>query len=322
MSINEIRASVEQDLFAVEQAIYDLQKSDVTLINQIACYLMDNGGKRLRPLTLLLSADACNYHGKQHIPLATAIEFIHSATLLHDDVVDASTLRRGQPSAHVQWGNASSILVGDFLYSRAFQLLVQAGDLKILDIFAKATNKIAEGEAQQLMNRHNPDLSEHHYLDVLQSKTGKLFEVASHVGAVLAGVNEETEQAMREYGMHLGTAFQLIDDVLDYTASSEVIGKNIGDDLAEGSPTLPLLYAMHNTSAERSAMIKHAIESGDVTQLEQIQIAIRECGALEYTRRIALQETDKALTCLHVLEESASKVALADLARFAIHRKN
>lgn len=327
ITIDKIREPVEEQLFAVEQALYDNLATSTPLVTQVASHLMDNGGKRLRPLLMLLTNKACSYNGEGDIPLATAIEYIHTATLLHDDVVDSSEMRRGQPAAHKKWGNAASILVGDFLYSRAFQLMVKHSDQHILSLFAAATSSISEGEVQQLSNRHRTDLSETQYLDVLRSKTGKLFEVAAEVGVLLCGNEVTTAEesmptslAMRHFGMHLGTAFQLIDDVLDYRGNLDEIGKNVGDDLAKGSATLPLLYALAHGDNATKPLIESAIVKGNIDDLATIQKVIMDCGALDYTMTLAQRECAHAKNYLQYLEDSTAKQSLVMLCDFAIDR--
>jgi len=292
----------------------------VVLINQISHYIINSGGKRLRPVLVLLAARALGYKGTHHIDLAAVIEFIHTATLLHDDVVDASDMRRGKQSANAVFGNEASVLVGDFLYSRAFQMMVDVGSMRVMEILSNATNTIAEGEVLQLLNCHDPETTEERYMDVIRYKTAKLFEAASQIGAVLAGRPAEEEAAMARYGMHLGTAFQLVDDVLDYSASSEQLGKNIGDDLAEGKPTLPLLYAMHHGTAEQAALIRHAIEHGGKENLKEITAAIESTGAIAYTSRSARVEADRALAELANFPDSPYKQALEVLAEFSVAR--
>ncbi|MCC6134270.1 MAG: octaprenyl diphosphate synthase [Candidatus Contendobacter sp.] len=321
MTIESIRAPVAGDLQAVNALIRQQLHSDVALINQLAGYIIDSGGKRLRPVTTLLAARACGYGGDQHIAAAAIIEFIHTATLLHDDVVDESSLRRGRQTANAIWGNQASVLVGDFLYSRSFQMMVGIGDLRVMAILANTTNAIAEGEVLQLLNCHDPDTTEERYMAVIHSKTARLFEAAAQLGAVLAGLPDEQEQALGCYGIHLGTAFQLIDDALDYSASSAELGKNIGDDLAEGKPTLPLIYALRHGTAEEAQQIRAAIEHGGLEQIEAITHAIESTGALVYTERLAVEEAEKAIAFLTVLPDSPAKKALVSLARFAVSRR-
>jgi len=295
--------------------------SDVALVNQVAHHIIHNGGKRLRPLAVLLAARACGCHGQDHITAAAIIEFIHTATLLHDDVVDSSGLRRGRQTANALFGNQASVLVGDFLYSRAFQMMVELKALRILDVMANATNTIAEGEVLQLMNCNNPDTSETDYMEVIYRKTAKLFEAGARIGAILAGQDETVEQALVSYGRHLGQAFQLVDDALDYDATPEEFGKNTGDDLAEGKPTLPLIYAMAHGSAAERHMIREAIETGGTRNLTSIQLAIETSGGLRYTAERARQEVEIAIKALAPVPASKFRDGLLGLAQFAIHRR-
>ncbi len=320
MNLQEIRALVADDMQAVDSMVREQLKSDVVLVNQLGNYIVNSGGKRLRPLLVLLSAGAFDYKGRYHVDMAAVIEFIHTATLLHDDVVDASDLRRGQETANAIWGNEASVLVGDFLYSRAFQMMVSVGSVAIMDIMADTTNTIAEGEVQQLLNCHDPDISEDQYLHVIRAKTAKLFEAGSQLGPILAQGRATDEQAMAHYGMHLGTAFQLVDDVLDYEASSEVMGKNIGDDLAEGKPTLPLIYAMQTGHPEQVSGIREAIRRGGRENLADIIEAIESTGSITYTARSARVEADRALEALSSVPDSPFKQALAALAEFCVNR--
>ncbi len=320
MEIQEVYQLIDDDREAVDALIQRQLHSNIVLINQIGHYIINSGGKRLRPMLHLLVARACGYQGDQHLTLAAVVEFIHTATLLHDDVVDASELRRGQQSANAVWGNEASVLVGDFLYSRAFQMMVNIGQMRVMEILADATNTIAEGEVLQLLNCHDADTTEERYLDVIRYKTAKLFEAAAQLGAVLANRSPEEEAAMVRYGIHLGTAFQLIDDVLDYSADSAEIGKNIGDDLAEGKPTLPLIYAMRTGTAEQAAAVREAIENGGRERIKEIMTAIESTGAIAYTSRSAEVEAQKALEALAILPDSPYKEALAVLAKFAVER--
>ena len=320
-SLDAIRDLVAEDWASVNRLIFQRLGSDVALINQVAHHIIHGGGKRLRPLTTLLAARACGYEGEQHIQAAAIIEFIHTATLLHDDVVDDSGLRRGQETANAVFGNQASVLVGDFLYSRSFQMMVEIGALGILDVLAHATNTIAEGEVLQLMNCNNPNISESDYLEVVYRKTAKLFEAGTRIGAILAEFDDAREQMLVSYGRHLGLAFQLVDDALDYDATAEELGKNIGDDLAEGKPTLPLIYAMdHGTAAERH-MIREAIETGGIQNLTSIQLAIETSGGLRYTAERAQDEAELAVKALQDLPDSDYKKALASLAQFAVNRR-
>lgn len=323
MLLKDIQALAEHDMQAVNSLIYQQLQSDVALINQLGIYIVNGGGKRMRPLLTVLAARALGYQGEKHCELAAIIEFIHTATLLHDDVVDESALRRGRETANALFGNSASVLVGDFLYTRSFQMMVDLNDMRIMQVLADATNKISEGEVLQLMNCNDPETTEASYMQVIYCKTAKLFEAATQLAAILAQKDADIEQAMTLYGMHLGTAFQLIDDVMDYTADSAEMGKNVGDDLAEGKPTLPLLFAMHNGSAEQSALIREAIEKANgMEHLDAILTAMSETGALEYARKIAEQEADKAINALSVLPESDHKQALISLANLAVNRSH
>ena len=317
-----IRALIKDDMEAVNELVHEKLRSGVPLIDQLGNYIVNSGGKRLRPALVLLSANCFAYPERDHIKLAAIIEFIHTATLLHDDVVDASMLRRGKATVNQRWGNEASVLVGDFLYSRAFQMMVEVQSAHIMAILADATNTIAEGEVQQLLNRRDPDTTEQRYLEVIHNKTAKLFEAAAQVGAIIAGQDQQTERAMAVYGKHLGIAYQLIDDVLDYSASSERLGKNIGDDLAEGKPTLPLLYALWHGSNQQTAVIKSAIHHGGRRDLEQINAAIEATGALGYTAERARKEASVAMDAIATLPQSEHQEALLALARFATERKH
>ena len=321
MDIAHIRAPIADDLQAVNALIRRELHSDVVLINQLASYIIDSGGKRLRPVTVLLATRACGYAGDAHIAAAAIVEFIHTATLLHDDVVDESSLRRGRQTANAIWGNQASVLVGDFLYSRSFQMMVDIGSMRVMEILADTTNTIAEGEVLQLLNCHDADTSEERYMAVIHSKTAKLFEAAAQLGAVLADRPREEELALGRYGMHLGTAFQLIDDVLDYSASSAELGKNIGDDLAEGKPTLPLIHAMRHGTAEEARVIREAIEQGGLEYIDIVTRTIESTGALDYTARLASDEADRAIASLAMLPESPAREAMLGLARFAVSRR-
>lgn len=320
MEIQEVYALIDADRQAVDELIKQRLHSEVVLINQIGHYIINSGGKRLRPVLLLLTARAFGYQGTDHHELAAVVEFIHTATLLHDDVVDGSDLRRGKETANNVWGNEASVLVGDFLYSRAFQMMVNVNNMRVMEILSETTNTIAEGEVKQLLNVHNADLDEEGYLDVIRSKTAKLFESSSQLGAVLTGRSAEEERAMADYGMYLGTAFQLIDDALDYSSSSDDLGKNIGDDLAEGKPTLPLIHVINNGTPEQAAVVREALEQGGRERIEEISAAIESTGAIAYTSRSAQNEADKAIAALAVLEASPYKEALTTLANFAVQR--
>jgi octaprenyl-diphosphate synthase len=320
MEIGEIQALIAADMQAVNDTIERRLRSEVVLINQLSHYIISSGGKRLRPQLALLAAGACGYPGRAHIEIAAIVEFIHTATLLHDDVVDDSALRRGKDTANALWGNEAAVLVGDFLYSRAFEMMVEVGSMRVMEILAHATNTIAEGEVLQLLNCHDADTTEDRYMEVIRSKTAKLFEAAAQLGAVLAGHDATVEHAIANYGMHLGTAFQLIDDVLDYSASPEELGKNVGDDLAEGKPTLPLIYAMRNGTPEQAATVRSAIERGGLDNIGAVLDAIESTGAIAYTEAIAREEADKAISQLQHLPSSPCGDALEGLARFSVNR--
>lgn len=323
MTLDEIQRLSAADMTAVNQQIFSQLSSDVALVNQLGIYIVNSGGKRLRPLLAVLAARALGYAGQQHISIAAIIEFIHTSTLLHDDVVDESTLRRGKETANALFGNQASVLVGDFLYSRSFQMMVQLDNMRVMQVLADATNIIAEGEVLQLMNVNDPDTTEASYMQVIYCKTAKLFEAATQLAAVISRQSSDVEAAMKAYGMHLGTAFQLIDDVLDYQADADELGKNIGDDLAEGKPTLPLIYALKMGNPVQQQLIKEAItESNGMQHLEQILAALHETGAFSYTRQIAQQEALKAQQALAVLPESVYKEALAALADIAVSRSH
>ena len=320
MQLDKIREPVAEELRRLDQLIVARLASDVVLVNQVSQYIIGAGGKRLRPLSVLLAARACGYPGGRHVDAAAIIEFIHTATLLHDDVVDGSDLRRGRDTANQVFGSEASVLVGDYLYSRAFQMMVDLGDMRIQGVMADATNTIAMGEVLQLMNAHDPDTSEESYLEVIYRKTAKLFEAGAQMAAILAGAPPAIEEAMVRYGRHLGTAFQLVDDALDYRADRDELGKNLGDDLAEGKPTLPLIYAMAHSSIEDTARMRVAIEHGGLEELDAITRTIESSGGLEYTARLAQREKDLAIEALGRLPESAYKQALRALAEFAVGR--
>ena len=320
MLIPLIRDVLAADMQAVDAVIRTRLDSEVALVRQVAEYIVGSGGKRLRPALVILSAGAFGYQGKHHHQLAAVVEFIHTATLLHDDVVDASELRRGRPTANALFGNAASVLVGDFVYSRAFQMMVEVESMRVMQVLAEATNVIAEGEVLQLMNCHNPDIDEQNYLQVIRYKTAKLFEAATRLGAILGGAIPEQEAAMASYGMHLGTAFQLIDDVLDYSGDHTTTGKNVGDDLAEGKTTLPLIYAIKCGSSDETALIRKAIKEGGLDELKQVIEAIVRTGALDYTRRQAEVEARSAGAALSGLQNSKYRDYLLQLASFAVTR--
>ena len=304
----------------VDKEILQELNSDVVLINQIGFHIVNSGGKRLRPMLVALSACALGYKGESHTTLAAVIEFIHTATLLHDDVVDESDMRRGDETANAIWGNAASVLVGDFLYSRSFEMMVNINDMRVMDILSHTTNAIAEGEVLQLLNINNPDTSEAQYLEVIRRKTAKLFEAGTQLGAVLAGEDEAIEQALAAYGLHLGNAFQIMDDMLDYMANPEELGKNLGDDLAEGKPTLPLIHAMANGTAEQATFIKETIKSGNRDAYLDVLAIIQSTGSLDYTAKFAEEEADKAIQALSVLPENTYTDAMKQLALFSIQR--
>jgi octaprenyl-diphosphate synthase len=320
VTLDAIRGFVESDLRAVDAVIRARLDSEVLLIRQVAEYIVGGGGKRLRPLLLLLSAGAFGARGRHCHELAAVVEFIHTATLLHDDVVDESHLRRGRSTANALFGNSAAVLVGDFVYSRAFQMMVEGADMRVLQVLADATNVIAEGEVMQLMNCRNPGVTETEYLDVIRCKTAKLFEAATRLGAILGGAPRQQEDAVADYGMHLGTAFQLIDDVLDYSGEQAVIGKNVGDDLAEGKPTLPLIYAIQHGTSEQAQRVRHAIERGGRDELGPVIDAIRSSGALDYARAQAGREARTAGAALAVLPRSSQRDYLLQLAEFAVTR--
>ncbi|HCG6386697.1 TPA: octaprenyl diphosphate synthase [Vibrio parahaemolyticus] len=321
MDFKTIQALTADDMAKVNETIQAQLNSDVSLINQLGFYIVSGGGKRLRPLLAILSARALGYQGTGHTMAAAFIEFIHTATLLHDDVVDESDMRRGKATANAAFGNAASVLVGDFIYTRSFQMMTELGSMKILQLMSNAVNVIAEGEVQQLMNCNDPDTTEESYMQVIYSKTARLFESATQIGAILNDAPEHVELALQNYGKYLGTAFQLIDDVMDYTSDGEDMGKNVGDDLAEGKPTLPLLHAMRNTTPENALMIREAIEKANgMERLDEILAVMKETGSLEYTTQKALEEADKAIAELEVLPESEYKEALITLAHVAVKR--
>ena len=318
-----IRTLADDDMQAVNQLIYQRLQSDVALVNQLAYYIISGGGKRVRPLLAVLAARAIDYQGDAHIRLATIIEFIHTATLLHDDVVDESALRRGRDTANQLFGNAASVLVGDFLHTRAFQMMVELGNMQVMQLLSDATNLIAEGEVMQLMNCNDPSTTEDNYLQVIYCKTAKLFEAATHCAAILANQPAHIELALRDYGKYLGTAFQLIDDVMDYSSSSQTMGKNVGDDLAEGKPTLPLIHAMARGTPEQSKRIAQAITERDgMEHLDEILDILTQTKALEYTTSRAEQEAQKAIDALTVLPDSPYKTALQVLADLAVRRQS
>lgn len=321
MNLEQINELTAQDMAAVNETILSQLNSDVSLINQLGYYIISGGGKRIRPMIAILAARALDYQGKQHVTIAALIEFIHTATLLHDDVVDESDMRRGKATANAAFGNAASVLVGDFIYTRAFQMMTSLGSLRILGLMSEAVNVIAEGEVLQLMNCNDPDITEESYMRVIYSKTARLFEAAAQSSGILAGATEAQEQGLQDYGRYLGTAFQLIDDLLDYSADGQTLGKNVGDDLSEGKPTLPLLHAMRHGDPQQTAMIREAIEQGNGRHLlDPVLEAMRQCGSLEWTRMRAEEEADKAIAALQALPESPWRSALEALAHMAVQR--
>ena len=320
MEFTDVQALAAPGMARVNSLIRARLASDVVLINQIAEHIIGGGGKRLRPMLVLLAAQAAGYRGSNEALLAAIVEFIHTATLLHDDVVDESDLRRGRKTANALWGNAASVLVGDFLYSRSFQLMVEADDMRVMRILADTTNRIAEGEVLQLLNVHNPDVDEAAYLRVIERKTAVLFSAATQLGALLAGVPDAQEQAFASYGMNLGFAFQIADDVLDYVSDAGTLGKNIGDDLAEGKATLPLIYAIERAPAEQAASLRRAIETGGLDSLENIVAAIRDTGAIECARQQASQYAAAAKAAIANVAPSAARDALLALADYSLQR--
>ena len=319
-NLRDVQALAAADMGDVDTLIRARLSSDVVLINQIAEHIVAAGGKRLRPMLHLLAARAAGYAGRDHLQLAAVVEFIHTATLLHDDVVDESDLRRGRKTANALWGNAASVLVGDFLYSRSFQLMVELDRVAVMRILADTTNAIAEGEVLQLLHVHNPDTDEAAYLRVIERKTAVLFAAATRLGAVLSDASPATEQAMSEYGLALGYAFQIADDVLDYTADAEALGKNLGDDLAEGKATLPVIHAMQHGDATTRARIREAIEQGDTAAMPEIVAAIRACGSLAYSERRARDYAEAAIAALAPLPDNEYVAALRALAHYAVDR--
>jgi octaprenyl-diphosphate synthase len=315
-------APVAPDIERVEALIRERLDSDVALVRRVAEHIVGSGGKRLRPALLLLACGAVRYAGEARFGLAAVVEFIHTATLLHDDVVDDSRMRRGCETANSAFGNAASVLVGDFLYSRAFQMMVEADNMRVMRVLAEATNTIAAGEVLQLMNCHDPEVDEARYLEVIRRKTAKLFEASAQLGAVLAGARREIEQGLADYGMHLGTAFQLIDDVLDYSGDAHTIGKSLGDDLAEGKPTLPIIRAMRAGTPEQAQRVRRAIVEGGRDDFEGVLEAIGASGALEYSHRVAAREAEAAVRALAPLAPSAHKQSLLELASFSVTRRS
>ncbi len=320
MSLEFIQSCITDDMHAVDAVIRKSLHSEVVLVNQVADYIVNSGGKRLRPALVLLSAGVFGRITAHHHELAAVVEFIHTATLLHDDVVDGSSMRRGKATANTLFGNPASVLVGDFIYSRAFQMMVEVQNMRVMEVLADATNIIAEGEVLQLLNVHDADVTDEAYLKVIHYKTAKLFEAATRLGAIMCSASGRDEHALAEYGMRLGTAFQLIDDVLDFSGDSGEIGKNLGDDLAEGKPTLPLLYAMRNGNGQQHTTIRHAIEQGGLDELAAVMQAVRDTGALQHVRALAGKEAESGCAAIAHLPASNYHQALIELAKFAVNR--
>ncbi len=317
-----LQTLIKNDLDNVNQVIRQELYSEVVLIRQIAEYIINSGGKRLRPILLLLVANALNYQGNQHYALAAVIEFIHTATLLHDDVVDESDLRRSKPTANAVFGNAASVLVGDFLYSRSFQMMVKTNNMAVMKVLSQATNIISEGEVLQLLNCHNADVDEERYMKVIHYKTAKLFQASAEIAAILGTQDSAIIKAFADYGMYLGTAFQLIDDVLDYSGDEDETGKHLGDDLAEGKPTLPLIYVMQNGTPEQANIVKNAIENGGREVFAQVLEVIKNSNALEFTRQQAIKEAQLAKNAIMDLQLNEQyKTALLNLADFSVERR-
>ena len=321
-NFEDIQNLIQEDLTQTDQVLVEHLSSDVALINQMSHYIIGAGGKRLRPLLLLLCARASNYQGQHHHLMAVVIELIHTATLLHDDTVDESSTRRGKDTANEVWGNAASVLVGDFLYSRAFELMVEPGSMRIMQILSKATNEIAQGEVMQLLNCQNSDLTESEYYQVIERKTAVLFQAATQIGGVLAGANPEQEEALRQYGLHLGNAFQIIDDVLDYESDAQTMGKEVGDDLSEGKTTMPMIYAMEHADESEQQLLKQAIDNADTTQIDQVIKILNKVGAFDYTRAQAQKSADLAKAQLSALDDSEFKQALELLCELSLKRKS
>ncbi|MDQ5880797.1 MAG: octaprenyl-diphosphate synthase [Pseudomonadota bacterium] len=320
VTLEQLYALIGPDMKAVDAVIRHRLHSEVVLVRQVAEYIIQSGGKRLRPALVLLAAGALDYRGTHHHDLAAVVEFIHTATLLHDDVVDESALRRGRDTANAMFGNAASVLVGDFLYSRAFQMMVEVDDMRVMRVLSDATNVIAEGEVLQLMNCHDADVDEVRYLQVIRYKTAKLFEAAGQLGAILGGASPEMELGLADYGMHLGTAFQIIDDVLDYSGAEAETGKHLGDDLAEGKPTLPLIYVMQHGAPEQAALVRNAIEQGGRDDFAVVLAVVRGSGALDHARRVAEAEARLAIEAISDLPSSQYKESLLQLPAFAVSR--
>lgn len=320
-SLDSLKALTASDMTRVNQVITDHLASDIVLINQLSQHIILSGGKRLRPMLVILAARACDYRGDNDALLAAVVEFIHTATLLHDDVVDDSDMRRGQQTASNIWGNEAAVLVGDYLYSRAFQMMVKVGSMEIMRLLADTTNTIAQGEVQQLLNVNDAETTEQNYLNVIYGKTACLFEAATHIGAILADTDQQTRQSFLDYGRHLGIAFQLVDDALDYTSNADELGKNVGDDLAEGKPTLPLIHIMQHGSEEQKSLVRNAIEHGSAEQFEAIHMAIQQSGALEYTLDAARKQADLARQAISGYPDSVFRQALLFLADYAVERR-
>ncbi|MGQ3888035.1 polyprenyl synthetase family protein [Legionella sp. CNM-1927-20] len=322
MSVDRLRALVANDFEAVNTLIIDKIQSEVGLIDDLSHHIVESGGKRLRPLLVLLASHACNYKGHDHIALAAMVEFFHTATLLHDDVVDESKLRRGKETANEIWGSKASILVGDYLFTQSVQLLVNVKNWSILRLFANTSHKISCGEIKQLVNRHNPLLSIDDYLEVIRAKTALLFAASAAIGAILGETGQEVENSLYQYGLHLGNAFQLIDDALDYCADTQKTGKNIGTDLADGKATMPILHALKQGTPEQQSIIRQSLKEGNLNNLSEILNILHETKAIEFTKQFAANEIDAALTALHILPDSSFKQALENLAEFALRRNH
>lgn len=321
MEFSDIRDLIADDLRATDALILERLRSDVVLINQIGHYIVNSGGKRLRPMIVLLASRALGYQGSAHIDLAAIVEFIHTATLLHDDVVDESDQRRNRDTANAVWGNAASVLVGDFLYSRSFEMMVDVGSMRIMEVLSGATNRIAEGEVLQLLNCNDPDTDEARYCEVILRKTATLFEAGARLGAIIGKADAADEAAIAAYGLHLGMAFQMIDDALDYGSAGVDIGKNVGDDLAEGKPTLPLIRAISQSDQATRRMLRGVIEHGGTEKIDDVLLAIESTDAIAYTARLATDEVDKAKTALAGLPDSPFREALSAIADFSVSRK-
>ena len=320
LSLTQLYAPIADDMKALDGVIRDRLYSDVVLIRQVAEYIIGSGGKRMRPAMVLFSAGAAGYQGTRHLELAAVIEFIHTATLLHDDVVDESDLRRGNKTANAMFGNAASVLVGDFLYTRAFQMMVGVESMRVMQVLADATNIIAEGEVLQLLNCHNADVEVDDYLQVIRYKTAKLFEAATRLGAILAGASPEVEEGLAAFGMHIGTAFQLVDDVLDYSGDEADTGKHIGDDLAEGKPTLPLIYVMQHGSPDQAAVVRGALQAADRERFDAVLSAVQSTSALDYAHGQAVAAAQRAVAALAGLPDSEARQALTELALLSVER--